>query len=82
MEYGYLIVIDASEKWTMPLRDWGIILNQLSVFFGERVDEYMLNVAPAHPIAAELRGITTNINMKENGYTTEVSANYITLPNI
>lgn len=35
------MVNDASEKWTMPLRDWGIILNQLSVFFGERVDEYI-----------------------------------------
>ncbi len=37
----YLIVIDASEKWTMPLRDWGIILNQLRVYFGERMDVYI-----------------------------------------
>ena len=34
----YLIVMDASEKWTMPIRDWGIILNQLMVYFKERVD--------------------------------------------
>lgn len=37
----YLIVMDISEKWTMPLRDWGIILNQLRVYFGERVDVYL-----------------------------------------
>lgn len=23
--------LDITEKWTMPLRDWGIILNQLRV---------------------------------------------------
>ena len=34
----YLIVMDASEKWIMPIRDWGIILNQLMVYFKERVD--------------------------------------------
>ena len=37
----YLIVMDISEKWTMPLRDWGIILNQLRVYFGDRVDVYL-----------------------------------------
>ena len=37
----YLIVIDASEKWTMPIHDWGIILNQLRVYFGERMDEFI-----------------------------------------
>ncbi|KPQ41261.1 MAG: transposase, partial [Candidatus Methanoperedens nitroreducens] len=30
----YLIVFDASEKWTMPMREWGIIVNQLRVYFG------------------------------------------------
>jgi transposase-like protein len=37
----YLIVFDASEKWTMPMLEWGIILNQLRVYFGERVDTYL-----------------------------------------
>lgn len=37
----YLIVMDASEKWTMPIQNWGIILNQLQVYFGERVDPYL-----------------------------------------
>lgn len=37
----YLIVMDVSEKWTMPIRDWGIIINQLRIYFGERMDEYL-----------------------------------------
>lgn len=37
----YLIVIDASKKWTMPVRDWGTIVNQLGIYFGERMDEYL-----------------------------------------
>ena len=37
----YLIVIDTSEKWTMPIHNWGTILNQLRVYFGERVDAYL-----------------------------------------
>jgi len=37
----YLIVIDASRKWTMPARDWGTIVNQLRIYFGERMDEYL-----------------------------------------
>jgi len=37
----YLIVMDASEKWTMPIQNWGIILNQLQVYFGERVEAYL-----------------------------------------
>ena len=36
-----LIVMDTSEKWTMPIQNWGIILNQLQVYFGERVDAYL-----------------------------------------
>lgn len=37
----YLAVSDASEKWGMPLWDWTTILNQLRVYFGERVDAYL-----------------------------------------
>jgi len=25
----------------MPMREWGIIVNQLRVYFGERVDTYL-----------------------------------------
>lgn len=37
----YLAVSDASEKWNMPIWDWTTILNQLRVYFGERVDAYL-----------------------------------------
>jgi len=33
----YLTVTRVTEKWTMPLKDWGVILAQLTVYFGERV---------------------------------------------
>ncbi len=37
----YLIVEDASGKWTMPLHNWGMIVNQLRLYFGERMDAYL-----------------------------------------
>lgn len=37
----YLIIMDAAEKWTMPIQNWGMILNQLRVYFDERVDGYL-----------------------------------------
>lgn len=33
----YLISQDIAEKWTMPIRDWGLIFNQLNVYFEERM---------------------------------------------
>jgi transposase-like protein len=34
----YLAIRNASEKWTMPIRDWGQVLNQFAIEFGkERV---------------------------------------------
>jgi transposase-like protein len=34
----YLAIRNASEKWTMPVRDWGQALNQFAIEFGkERV---------------------------------------------
>ena len=41
MKLIYLIVMDTSEKWTMPIRDWGKIISQLGIYFGERVDNYL-----------------------------------------
>ena len=41
MKLMYLIVMDTSEKWTMPVRDWGTIISQLGIYFGERVDNYL-----------------------------------------
>jgi putative transposase len=31
----YLAIRDASEKWTMPIRDWGQALNQFAIEFGK-----------------------------------------------
>jgi transposase-like protein len=33
----YLITVQITEKWTMPIRNWGAILAQLTVYYGERV---------------------------------------------
>jgi putative transposase len=33
----YLSVQEISKKWTMPIRDWGAIMGQLTLFFGDRV---------------------------------------------
>lgn len=33
----YLAVREATKKWTMPIRDWGLILNQFLIIFAERV---------------------------------------------
>ena len=32
----YLSIQEISRKWTMPVHDWGIIIGQLSIFFGDR----------------------------------------------
>ena len=37
----YLIVIDSSQKWTAPMHNWGLIVNQLRIYFGDRMDEYL-----------------------------------------
>jgi putative transposase len=34
----YLSVSEISKKWTMPLRNWGVIAGQLVPYFGERLD--------------------------------------------
>ena len=38
----YLATMDASEKWTMRLRDWPLILSQLTIYFKERVSDYVI----------------------------------------
>lgn len=34
----YLIVMDESEQWKMAVREWGTIMNQLMVYFKDRVE--------------------------------------------
>lgn len=38
----YLATMDATERWTMRLRDWPLILSQLTIYFKERVSDYMI----------------------------------------
>jgi transposase-like protein len=33
----YLAIMEATKKWTMPIRDWGIILNQFMIIFDSRL---------------------------------------------
>jgi len=33
----YLAIMEATKKWTMPVRDWGIILNQFMIIFDNRL---------------------------------------------
>ncbi len=33
----FLSIQEISKKWTMPLRDWGVIIGQLTIFFDERI---------------------------------------------
>lgn len=35
----YLAINNISKKWTMPVRNWGVIINQLSIMFGDRVKQ-------------------------------------------
>jgi transposase-like protein len=38
MKVLYLAIRNASEKWTMPIKEWGLALNQFAIIFGkERV---------------------------------------------
>ena len=33
----YLVSQDIEEKWTVPIQNWGLILNQLMVYFEGRI---------------------------------------------
>ena len=37
MKILYLATINITEKWTMPIRNWGTILDHLMIYFGHRV---------------------------------------------
>ncbi len=37
MKSVYLTLREASKKWTMPIRNWGMILNQFLTIFGNRI---------------------------------------------
>lgn len=35
----YLSIEEITKKWSMPVRDWGIIMGQLSIFFEDRLSQ-------------------------------------------
>ena len=37
MKSVFLAVREATKKWTMAIRDWGVILNQFTIIFEERL---------------------------------------------
>ncbi len=37
MKSVFLAVLEATKKWTMAIRDWGVILNQFTFIFGKRI---------------------------------------------
>jgi transposase-like protein len=34
----YLVTMQVTDKWTMPIKDWGSILMHLMIYFGDRVN--------------------------------------------
>ena len=39
----YLSIQEISKKWSMPIRDWGIIIGQLMIFFEDRLQGKMVS---------------------------------------
>lgn len=37
MKSAFLAINEATKKWSMPIRNWGIILNQFMLIFGDRL---------------------------------------------
>ena len=37
----YMGIQNASEKWTMPVRNWNLTLSQLAIFFEGRLDDFL-----------------------------------------
>ena len=40
MKSTFLALSEATKKWTMPIRDWGMIHNQFLIIFDERLSKY------------------------------------------
>ena len=38
MKILYLATMNIVNKWTMPIRDWGLILDNLMIYFGDRIN--------------------------------------------
>lgn len=38
MKVLYLATMNITEKWSMPIQNWGMILDNLMVYFGDRIN--------------------------------------------
>ncbi|MDO9816285.1 hypothetical protein Q7497_04115, partial [Glaesserella parasuis] len=36
----WLAIKDASKKWTMPIQNWKLAMNQFMIDFGDRLDDH------------------------------------------
>jgi len=41
MKILYLALRNIAKKWTMPIKDWGLALNQFGIIFGERLERHL-----------------------------------------
>jgi len=41
MKILYLATMNITEKWIMPIKNWGTILDHLSIYFGDRVQLFI-----------------------------------------
>ncbi len=41
MKILHLALRNISKKWTMPIKDWGLALNQFAIIFGERLERHL-----------------------------------------
>ena len=41
MKILYLALRNIAKKWTMPIKDWGLALNQFGIIFGERLESHL-----------------------------------------
>ena len=37
----YLVVMEMTKKWTMPVQNWGQVVQQLGIYFGSRIEPYI-----------------------------------------
>ena len=37
----YLVSQDITRKWTMPISNWSLILNQFLIYFNERLEKFL-----------------------------------------
>lgn len=37
----YLVVMEMTKKWSLPIQNWGIVVQQLGIYFGGRIEPYL-----------------------------------------